>query len=66
MTMQNQTSTSSTIRIAPISITFSKSLQLVSAMLLGIVILYGVGFVQTSVAHNAAHDMRHSQGFPCH
>ena len=64
--MQNQTSTSSTIHTAPISITFSKSLQLVSAMLLGIVILYGAGFVQTSTAHNAAHDMRHSQGFPCH
>lgn len=64
--MQNQTSTVSTIHAAPISTTFSKPLQLVSAMLLGIVILYGVGFVQTSVAHNAAHDMRHSQGFPCH
>ena len=64
--MKNQTSTMSNIQSTPISITFSKSLQLVSAMLLGIVILYGAGFVQTSTAHNAAHDMRHSQGFPCH
>ncbi len=66
MTIQNQTSTTSAIHVTPISTTFSKPLQLGAALLLGIVILYGVGFVQTSVAHNAAHDMRHSQGFPCH
>ncbi len=64
--MENLTSTELKIHAAPISTTISKPLQLVSAMLLGIVILYGAGFVQTSVAHNAAHDMRHSQGFPCH
>ena len=64
--MKNQTSTISNIQSTAIPITFSKSLQLISAMLLGIVILYGAGFVQTSAAHNAAHDMRHSQGFPCH
>ncbi|MBT7944124.1 MAG: CbtB-domain containing protein [Alphaproteobacteria bacterium] len=48
------------------STTVSKPLQLASAFLLGIVLLYGAGFVQTSAAHNAAHDMRHTQGFPCH
>lgn len=48
------------------SVTISKTLQLAAAFLFGMVILYGAGFVQTSVAHNAAHDMRHSQGFPCH
>jgi cobalt transporter subunit CbtB len=36
------------------------------AALLGALILYGVGFAQPSVAHNAAHDARHAQGFPCH
>ena len=66
ITMQDQTSTAPAIHTVPISAAISKSVQLVSAMLLGIVILYGVGFVQTSAAHNAAHDMRHSQGFPCH
>lgn len=66
MIMLNQTSTTSAIHPASISTTISKPLQLISAMILGIVILYGAGFVQTSVAHNAAHDMRHSQGFPCH
>ena len=64
--MTNLISTVSKIHTDPISTTISKPLQLVSAMLLGIVILYGAGFAQTSAAHNAAHDMRHSQGFPCH
>ena len=66
MNIKNQTSNTATFRATSISTTFSKPLQLTSAMLLGIVILYGVGFIQTSAAHNAAHDMRHSQGFPCH
>lgn len=44
----------------------SRGFQLVGAFLLGIVVLYGVGFVQTSAVHSAAHDMRHALGFPCH
>jgi len=34
--------------------------------LLGLVMLFGVGFAQIDVVHNAAHDTRHSVGFPCH
>jgi cobalt transporter subunit CbtB len=61
--MQNQATVSaSTTRVTAIS----KGLQLAAAFLLGAVIVYGAGFVQTSTVHNAAHDMRHSQGFPCH
>ena len=33
---------------------------------LGLVLLYGAGFAETSALHNAAHDSRHSAGFPCH
>lgn len=44
----------------------SKPLQLLSAFVLGTVIMYGVGFLNTAAIHNAAHDTRHSQGFPCH
>ena len=40
--------------------------QLAAALSLGVVILYGAGFVQTPAVHSAAHDMRHSAGFPCH
>lgn len=43
-----------------------KPLQLTSAFLLGVIILFGVGFVNVAAVHNAAHDVRHSQGFPCH
>lgn len=43
-----------------------KSLQLVGAFLLGGAIVFGAGFVNTAAVHNAAHDTRHSQGFPCH
>ena len=64
--MQNQTSTAATFHAATTSTTISKPLQLVGAFLLGMVVLYGAGFVQTTAVHNAAHDMRHSQGFPCH
>ncbi|MGE5159316.1 MAG: CbtB domain-containing protein [Gemmatimonas sp.] len=47
-------------------VTISKGFQLFAAFLLGALILYGAGFAQASAVHNAAHDMRHSQGFPCH
>jgi len=36
------------------------------AAVLGVVILFGLGFSHISVAHNAAHDARHAAGFPCH
>ena len=32
----------------------------------GLVILYAVGFSPFTRAHNAAHDTRHANGFPCH
>jgi cobalt transporter subunit CbtB len=47
-------------------LTLSRTMQLLGATLLGVIILYGAGFVNTAVVHNAAHDTRHSQGFPCH
>ena len=34
--------------------------------ILGVFLLYGVGFAQPDVMHNAAHDGRHSFAFPCH
>jgi cobalt transporter subunit CbtB len=36
------------------------------AALLGVVLVGGVGFSHIDVVHNAAHDYRHSMGFPCH
>ena len=36
------------------------------ATLLGLGVLWGVGFSHVPAWHNAAHDTRHSMGFPCH
>lgn len=32
----------------------------------GVVILYAVGLSPFTRTHNAAHDTRHANGFPCH
>lgn len=36
------------------------------AALLGMIVLYGVGFAGPDLIHNAAHDTRHSISVPCH
>jgi cobalt transporter subunit CbtB len=36
------------------------------ASVLGLVLVYGMGFAPMEALHNAAHDGRHSAGFPCH
>jgi cobalt transporter subunit CbtB len=36
------------------------------AFLIGITLLFGVGFASDMALHNGAHDTRHSMGFPCH
>ncbi|WP_207458905.1 CbtB domain-containing protein [Azospirillum sp. SYSU D00513] len=41
-------------------------LAALGAMLLGTFLLFGVGFAQPQVLHDAAHDGRHSFAFPCH
>jgi|SRR6516165_6495578 cobalt transporter subunit CbtB len=38
----------------------------ICAALLGAFVIWGVGFSHIDVLHNAAHDTRHSTGFPCH
>ena len=41
-------------------------LQLGAGALLGLVLLYGVAFSESPLAHNAAHDVRHITVKPCH
>ena len=41
-------------------------LQLGAAALIGLFVVYGVGFSHIMPVHNAAHDVRHSAVFPCH
>jgi cobalt transporter subunit CbtB len=38
----------------------------VTAVLLGVFILFGVAFAGPQILHNAAHDSRHAFAFPCH
>ena len=40
--------------------------QAVLAMALGLFIVGVVGFSHIEIIHNAAHDVRHSNAFPCH
>ena len=36
------------------------------AVILGLALITLTGHVQASALHDAAHDMRHATGFPCH
>jgi cobalt transporter subunit CbtB len=38
----------------------------IAAAILGVVIIWVVGFSPAEAIHNAAHDTRHSNAFPCH
>jgi cobalt transporter subunit CbtB len=42
------------------------ALPAVVAIVLGVFVLFGVGFAGPAAIHNAAHDSRHSFAFPCH
>ena len=64
--MQNQSTTHDALQLSTRRSSLSKSLQIACAILLGCFILYGVGFVNAATVHNAAHDIRHAQAFPCH
>lgn len=44
----------------------SSFLQQGAVVLFGVLILLAVGFMPQDIAHNAAHDTRHSFAFPCH
>lgn len=41
-------------------------LQLAVGAALGLIVLYGVAFAESPLAHNAAHDVRHVTVKPCH
>ena len=44
----------------------SRAFQLSLAAMLGLFVVGFVGFSHVDIAHNAAHDYRHSMAFPCH
>jgi cobalt transporter subunit CbtB len=40
--------------------------QVVMVAALGLTLLFVAGHAQSSTLHDAAHDVRHATGFPCH
>ena len=44
----------------------SQMLSIIFAALLGLLVIYVAGHSQSHILHNAAHDVRHATGFPCH
>jgi cobalt transporter subunit CbtB len=47
----------------------ARSKALAAALMLAVfggVFVYGIGFAGADVLHNAAHDARHANNFPCH
>ena len=48
------------------SATSSRFIQIFSAAFLGLFVIGGAGLSHIEAIHNAAHDVRHSLGFPCH
>jgi cobalt transporter subunit CbtB len=54
---------------APVSVAAkgtSAIVQAVLAMALGLFVVFMVGFSHIDAVHNATHDVRHSNAFPCH
>jgi cobalt transporter subunit CbtB len=64
--MQTEILSSRPLAGAAISLRLGTIAGAVFGALLGGLISWGVGFSPIQVLHNAAHDARHSAGFPCH
>ena len=65
--MHSSTTTATTTELSRTSSAVrSLLLQLAAGAALGMVVLYGVAFAESPLAHNAAHDVRHITVKPCH
>lgn len=51
---------------AALSQSKNKMLPIALAALMGIAIMFVAGHIQANALHDAAHDVRHATGFPCH
>ena len=56
--------TSTTLQTTAASSESARAILVAAFLGLGLVFL--AGFAPASVLHNAAHDFRHTQNFPCH
>ena len=39
---------------------------IIAVAFLGVAVLFVAGHAQSAALHDAAHDLRHATGFPCH
>jgi cobalt transporter subunit CbtB len=62
-TARSATMTTQTIRTAS---TASVVMPALFAALVGALIVFSTGHAQSAALHDAAHDVRHATGFPCH
>ena len=46
--------------------TRSRILPILASAVIGLSVIFVVGHVQANGLHDAAHDVRHTTGFPCH
>ncbi|AAV96116.1 hypothetical protein SPO2875 [Ruegeria pomeroyi DSS-3] len=64
--MRRQGGNDMTTKTLKVSATGSAILPALFAVILGLGIVTLAGHVQASALHDAAHDVRHATGFPCH
>jgi cobalt transporter subunit CbtB len=57
---------SQTAPLSSIVVSSNVIAQAVLAMTLGLFVVGVVGFSHINAVHNAAHDVRHANAFPCH
>jgi cobalt transporter subunit CbtB len=62
----SKTAKAETARGSIAALSLARAVPIALAVLLGLFIVGGVGFSHIAAVHNAAHDYRHSMGFPCH
>lgn len=55
-----------TTQVQALSASNSKFVPALFAGLLGLFVIAVAGQLQASTLHDAAHDVRHATGFPCH
>ena len=58
-----------TVKTASLSLTDRIGARTVAglmALVIGSILVFGVGLANSQALHDAAHDTRHSYGFPCH
>lgn len=64
--MKNQATFDATTPATAASVRQAALLPALASAGLGLLLLWGVGFSHIDALHNAAHDTRHSNAFPCH